>query len=244
MKIVRNIPGAVKLYSTLHLLTRQKKAIEEAKAAGDDEREREAILDATKIWGKATLDALGCQLEVTGKENLPSEGPVVFMCNHQGYADIFALCGAIDTVQFGFLAKSTLARIPVYGEWIKRIRSVMIERDEPREAAKAIIESIKYIKRGFSLVIFPEGTRSKGGPVGEFRQGVFKVPIKTKVPVIPIALDGTAGVYEETGILKGSRIKVKIYPAVELDGEEPMREKELCEMMKDTISAGVKELQG
>lgn len=243
MKIIRNIPGTVRAYASLHLLTRQKAEIERARAAGEDEAERKAILSATGVWGNGILNSFGCDFRVEGRENLPSEGPVVYVCNHQGYADIIALCAALDTIQFGFVAKDDLVRIPLYGKWILRIRSVMMKRDEPREAAKAIIEGIKLIERGYSMVIFPEGRRNKGGPLGEFKQGAFKLAVKPGVPVIPVAVNGTAGVYEDNGIMKGAPITVRVYPALPTRGEGAMSEKELCEKTHEIIATGLDELK-
>ena len=164
MKIFRNIPGAVKVYSNLRYLNGFKREIDDARAKGDQEREMENICYAISTWGDKLSKSLGMDIKVYGKENLPEKGPVVFMSNHQGYADILALCAAIDTVQFGFVAKKELAKIPLYGKWMDRIRSVMMDRDNPKESLKAITKGIGLLKKGYSLVIFPEGTRSKGGP--------------------------------------------------------------------------------
>ena len=142
MKIFRNIPGAVKVYSNLRYLNGFKREIDDAKAKGDQEREMENICYAISTWGDKLSKSLGMDIKVYGKENLPEKGPVVFMSNHQGYADILALCAAIDTVQFGFVAKKELAKIPLYGKWMDRIRSVMMDRDNPKESLKAITKGI------------------------------------------------------------------------------------------------------
>ena len=78
------------------------------------------------------LRSFGATIDVKGRENLPTEGPVVYVCNHQGYADIIALCAALDTIQFGYVAKKELAKVPLYGDWILEVLSVLIERDHPR----------------------------------------------------------------------------------------------------------------
>lgn len=164
---------------------------------GDFEREREVILKASSLWGAMVFDMFNSKLNVTGLENVPDEGPVVFVGNHQGYADIIAYCAAFKKFQFGFVAKEELAKIPLYGPWIRRIRSVFIERDDPRASLEAINRGIEYIEQGFSLVIFPEGTRSKGPDPGEFRKGSLKLATKPKVPIIPVSLDGSYKFFEE-----------------------------------------------
>lgn len=172
MKIFANIPGVVKLITCLKYLRPHKKAIEDAKANGDFEKEREYILKATSKWGKMVMEMLGGKVNVKGLENLPDEGPVVFVGNHQGYADIFSYCAAFTKFQFAFVAKDDLAKIPLYGDWIRRIRSVFIERDDARASLQAINRGIEYIEQGFSLVIFPEGTRSKCSTPGKFKKAL------------------------------------------------------------------------
>ena len=243
MKIIQNIPSFIKLYTTLKHLNKYKKEIEAARAAGDCERERLYIRKAETAWSSNVMKLYGSDLRVHGKENLPKEGPVVYIGNHQGYADIIAYCAALDTIQFGYVAKDDLNRIPLYGTWIRRIRSVLIKRDDPRASLKAIDEGIGLIRQGFSLMIFPEGTRSKGPQAGEFKRGAFKLAIKPGVPIVPVSLNGSYRMYEETGILKGAKIDVMIHPPVETKGLSKQEEKEMCLQVERTVKAGVEMLQ-
>ncbi|MCQ4637472.1 1-acyl-sn-glycerol-3-phosphate acyltransferase [Anaerovorax odorimutans] len=243
MKIIRNIPGFFKLCTTLKELNQYKGEIEDAKAKGDVERECYNILQAEKVWSRNVLKMFGSELVVHGEENLPQEGPVVYIGNHQGYADIIAYAAALNTIQFGFVAKEDLGNIPLYGKWIRRIRSVLIKRDDPRASLKAIDEGIELIKKGFSLMIFPEGTRSKGPQPGDFKRGAFKLAVKPEVPIIPVSLSGSYKMYEETGILKGTRIDVMIHPPVETKGLSRKEEKEMCLAVEKTVKDGIAELQ-
>lgn len=244
MKIFRNIPAAVKLYSALKQFNPYKAAIEDAKKKGDYERERENIQAAESIWSKHVMDMFGAQLVVHGKENIPSKGPVVFIGNHQGYADIIAYFAALSpSLAYGYVAKDDLGKIPFYGPWIVRIRSVLIKRNDPRASMRAIDEGIELIKKGFSLMIFPEGTRSKGPEPGSFKRGAFKLATKPGVPIIPVSLNGSYKMYEETGIMKGARIDVKIHPPVETKGLSRQEEKQLCLDVEKTVKDGVRELQ-
>lgn len=243
MKIFQNIPGFFKLYRTLKHLNKYKAEIEDAKAKGDYERERLNIQKAQESWSHNVMKMFGTELVVHGKENLPKEGPIVYVGNHQGYADIIAYCSALNTIQFGYIAKDMLSKIPFYGVWILRIRSVFIKRDDPRASLKAIDEGIDLINKGFSLMIFPEGTRSLGPEPGEFKRGAFKLAIKPGVPIIPVSLNGSYKMYEETGVLKGTRIDVMIHPAVQTKGLSKKEEKELCAEVEKTVKDGIKNLQ-
>ena len=124
-----------------------KKEIEAARAAGDFERERQFILKATSSWGPMVMEMFGSSVNVKGIENLPDSGPVVMVGNHQGYADIFTYFSVFTKFQFSFVAKENLGNLPFYGKWIRRIRSVLIKRNDPRASLKAISEGIEYLKQ-------------------------------------------------------------------------------------------------
>ena len=239
MVIFRNIPAAIKLITSLRYLKRYKKNIEDAKLSGDTEKERENILLCMKDWSPRITGALGVDLNVTGRENLPTEGPVVFVSNHQSYADILALCASIDTIPFGFIAKEEIKKIPFYGKWLIRIRSVLMKRGDARASLKAILEGIDLINQGFSLLIFPEGTRSKGGPMIHFKKGALKLATKPKVPIVPITLNGTYRLYEETGVMRGAHVDVIIHPAIETKDLDKQAERELSDRVENIIRSGL-----
>lgn len=243
MKIIPNIPGAIKLFTTLKYLAPFKREIEDAKAKGDYERERLNIQKAEDAWANNVMAIFGSNLTVHGKENLPKEGPVVFIGNHQGYADIIAYCAALGSIAFGFIAKDDLGKIPIYGKWILRIRSIFIHRDNPRSALTAIEEGIALIEKGFSFMIFPEGTRSKGGEVAEFKRGAFKLATKPGVPIIPVSINGSYRMFEETGVFKGAKIDVIVHPAIETKGLDRAAEKQLTQDVEHIVKSGVLELQ-
>lgn len=243
MKIFANIPGALKLVICLKYMRSNKHEIERAKAAGDFEREREYILKSTSSWGPMVMEMFGSTLNVRGLENLPDKGPVVFVGNHQGYADIIAYFSAFRKFQFGFVAKENLAKLPLYGEWIRRIRSVFIKRNDPRAALKAINEGIKYIEQGFSLVIFPEGTRSKGPDPGHFQKGALKLATKPGVPIIPVSINGTYKMFEESGYLKSADIGIIVHKPIETKSLTKDEEKDLTEKVEKIVFDGVRELQ-
>lgn len=242
MKIFANIPGAFKLLSCLKSLRKNKKYIEKYKSEGDFEKEREWILKASSTWGKYVMDTFGSTVNVTGYENLPEKGPLVFIGNHQGYADIFVYCAVFNKFQFGFVAKDDLCKIPFYGKWIARIRSVFIERDDPRASLEAIKKGVSYIEDGFSLVIFPEGTRSKGPVPGSFQKGSLKLATKPGVPIVPVSINGSYKMFEEEGYLKGARIDVIIHEPIETKGISRKEEKELSEKVEKIVIDGVNKL--
>ena len=243
MKVFANIPGAFKLLNCLKYMEPYKKEIEAARAAGDFERERQFILKATSSWGPMVMEMFGSSVNVKGIENLPDSGPVVMVGNHQGYADIFTYFSVFTKFQFSFVAKENLGNFPFYGKWIRRIRSVLIKRNDPRASLKAISEGIEYLKQGFSLVIFPEGTRSMGPDPGRFHKGSLKLATKPGVPIVPISINGSYKMFEEEGYLKGARIDVIVHEPIETKNLSRDEERELNDKVEKIIVDGVRELQ-
>ena len=242
MKIIRNIPAASKVLVDVVRYNKYKSLIDNAKASGDKEEERRLILEATSTFGPKIIEQFNCDLHVHGEENIPEEGPVVIMLNHQSYADIPVMFAVFRKFQFGFIAKQYLAKAPILGQWMPRIRSVFIGSGDARESLKAITKGIEYINDGYSLAICPEGTRSKGPTVGPFMKGAIKLATKPGVPIVPVALNGTYHMLEETGVVSPARVDVKIYPAIPTAGISRKEEKELGDQIENMIRTGVEEL--
>lgn len=242
MKIFTNIPSIIKLVDCLKYLRPHRKGIEEARAAGNLEEERKHILAATSTWGEKIFKTFDTNLIVKGLENIPEKGPVVFMGNHQGYADIFAYCAAFRKFQFGFIAKKELAKVPLYGPWITRIRSEFIERDDPRSSLQTINKGIELIEQGFSMAIFPEGTRSKCSQPNEFKKGAMKLATKPGVPIIPVTIDGSYKFFEENGCITPCDIHMIIHEPIETAGLDRKAEKELHAKVEAVILDGLREL--
>ena len=234
MKTLRMAPFAAWMYVNLRHLSPFKKVIDRARAEEDFETEREAILDATKTWGDTCAKKTGLNLIVEGNTDLPS-GPVVFVSNHQGYGDILAYCVAIRDKQFGFVAKNDLHQIPVFGRWIERVRSVFIERDDARASLRAIETGINYLKDGFSLAIFPEGTRSKGDEMEEFKKGSLRLATKAGVPVIPVTLSGTWHLYEENGCIQPTDARFYFHNPIYTEGMPKKEMNDLAARVEEII---------
>lgn len=239
MKILPNLPKFIRLLGYMKYFRPYGKAIDKARAAGDDAEERRHILAATTECGAKFMKDFGCTLHVEGLENIPEEGPVVLVGNHQGYADIAAYFAAFTKFQFGFVAKEELAKIPFYGSWMPRIRSLFIKRDDPKASLETIRQGVELLHRGFSLVIFPEGTRSKGPVCGPFMKGSLKLATRARVPIVPVSMNGTYKVYEETGVLSPAHIHMIVHepiPTVDLSRDE---ERGLNDRIEKIVTDGV-----
>ena len=235
MKLLNNILGLGYIAYTLFTIRRYKKLIERLKQEGRKEEQRQAIAEVCHIWSDKLAKHFKTNIKVINPENLPEEGPCVYVSNHQSYADILVLLNVIKH-QTGFIAKEELASIPVFSKWILRIGSLFILRGDARESLKTISEGVDMIKDGYSLVIFPEGTRSRGGQMGEFKPGSLKLATKAKTVVVPLTINGSYKMYEEPGqITKNVTIEITVHKPVDTSQMDRKELAGLSEVLEETI---------
>jgi len=154
------------------------------------DRKGKVVHRYARLWGKVALLANRVKVKVAGIENLKREGPYIFMSNHQGYYDIFALLGHLP-FQFKWLAKKELFSIPFFGWTMAAAGYIRIDREGTRKTVESMNEAAQKIHDGMSVVIFPEGSRSPDGTIQSFKKGGFTLAIKSKVPIVPIAIAGS-----------------------------------------------------
>lgn len=243
MAIIRNIPTFIKLINSIRRVDYHHLELDEAREAGDIEKENELIGSDLKLWTDDVVDIFDITIKVHGEENIPEKDGCVYIANHQGYADIIALIQGLKGRQLGFIAKDSLEKVPYLGKWIKRIRGIFIKRGDTRESLKSMREGIELVKKGYNLVIFPEGTRSQGPKMGKFKPGSFKLATKAKAPIVPVTLSGSYKCFEEKGYKQPATIDVIFHPPIET---KDMDRKELIELEKEvpsTIENGLLTIQ-
>lgn len=178
--------------------------------------EKEAYVhQVTKKWVQGNLKRSGATIHVEGLENIPNDRNVVFIANHQSNFDIALLMGVIDKPK-GFIAKIEMEKVPFIRTWMRLIHCVFMDRSTMKGAASAIIEGIKLLQQGYSLVIFPEGTRSKQDAIGEFKAASFKLATKPKIPIIPITINGSYKIMEQNhNKIVPNDVWVTVHPLIE-----------------------------
>lgn len=147
-------------------------------------------------WGHFMLPVLGCRVTVAGRENIPRTGGVCFVSNHEGYIDILVIL-AYAGRPFGFVAKKELMFAPILNIWIPMLGGYFIDRKNPRKALKTINAGVARIKSGGSMLIFPEGHRSRGRGLLPFRSGSFKLATQSEAVIVPVAITGTYDIFEK-----------------------------------------------
>lgn len=152
----------------------------------------------TRLWARGLARGIGLEVEVHGAERLDPERTYVLMANHQSHVDIVALFNALPMVP-GFLAKAELRRVPLFGRAMEAGGHVFVDRARHASAVAAIKEAAEGMRRGGSIVIFPEGTRSSRREVLPFKKGGFHLAKQSGVPVVPIGIRGTADILPKHG---------------------------------------------
>ncbi len=189
-----------------------------------------------KDWARFVVRLTGKKTTVTvsGQENLPQDKTVLFIANHQSNFDIPVLLGYVDK-PMAFISKKELLKVPFISGWMQLIECVFLDRKNPRQAIKDMELAGEKIKRGYSLVVFPEGHRSKGNSHGSFKAGSFKLAFKNEVPIVPITINGTWQLFEKTGRLKPANVFITIHPQVETEGLAKEEQRLVVSQVEQTI---------
>jgi 1-acyl-sn-glycerol-3-phosphate acyltransferase len=167
-------------------------------------------------WGRTFIRFGGWKLDVAGMENLPSGGAVL-VSNHQSLVDIPLLLTAFAR-PVRFVAKRELGRIPLFGKAMARAGNLFVDRDDPRDAVRMLRDATDRLAQGQLLVVFPEGTRSDDGSIGEFKPGAFYLAQKSRAPVVPLYIDGGVIALPKGALrLRAARLGVQVLPPLAAD---------------------------
>ena len=198
-----------------------------------------------RLWGWLILLANGVKVRVRGVGNIDPQRPYIYMCNHMSSFDIFALLAYLP-VQFRWLAKVELFRIPILGWAMSTAGYISLDRSERKKAYKSMETAAQKIREGTSVVIFPEGSRSPDGSLQPFMKGGFTLAIKAGVPIVPIAIEGTWKIMpKDTLRIRKGEIGIVIDRPIETRGltmkdrEKLMRQ--VQERIQTNLAALVKE---
>ncbi|AMO71454.1 HAD-IB family hydrolase [Sphingorhabdus sp. M41] len=178
--------------------------------------QREAMNFSTGLFGDIATALTGCELEVTGEENLWTSRPCIFVFNHQSKADVMILAKLIRK-DMGGVAKIEVRDTPVIGKLMELAGTVFIDRANAGSAIKAMAPLIDAVKiDGKSIVIAPEGTRTLSPKLGPFKKGAFHMAIQAGVPMVPIVIHNAGDVAPKNEFLmRPAKVRVDVLPAVD-----------------------------
>jgi 1-acyl-sn-glycerol-3-phosphate acyltransferase len=190
-----------------------------------------------RLWGWLNIKANGVRVYVRGLENIDPKTPYIYMSNHLGSFDIFALLAYLP-VQFRWLAKVELFRIPILGWAMSTAGYISLDRSERKKAYKSMEVAAQKIKEGTSVIIFPEGSRSLDGNFQPFMKGGFSLAIKAGVPIVPITIDGTWEIMpRDTLIIRKGKIGIFIDHPIDTAGLTMKDREELMKKVEERIRA-------
>lgn len=210
-------------------------------------KELEAHKFARKVginWGKNLVWASGSAVKVIYENNSEDEikkiketgEPVILISNHQSNLDIPTLLGYLP-LNFAFIAKKEMEKWPLIGKWMKALNCIFLDRKNVRQGMKDMKEAMKKVEAGYSYVIFPEGSRSEDGNVGEFKKGSFKLATDTGVRIIPITLVGTYNIQSKKSLkVKGNKdVKIIVDNPINFKELEIEEQKNINEIVNNII---------
>ena len=200
-----------------------------------DKEGRLIHLYAAGPWARIILWVCGIKVRTEGRENIDTRQPHIYMTNHQSYFDIFALLAYLP-VDFKFILKQELMKIPLLGFSMRRAGYIGIEREDPRKAVQSINKAAEKIKRGASVVIFPEGTRSIDGRIQAFKRGGFNLALRSGCDIVPVTIGGSYRIVPKGSlkINKGS-FSMHIGKPISIKGYDKRNVTQLMEQVRDAM---------
>ena len=188
-------------------------------------------------WSRGILKLAGIEFGTEGFEKIERDRNYLFVSNHQSQVDVIAL-SAVIPVKFGWMAKKELFKIPFMGWHMKRMGYVAIDRSSIKSSTEGLIHAAKCLREGGSLVIFPEGSRSKDGKLKPFKDGAFFLAVESKVGIVPLTINGTADI-----IRKGStkvntgRVRIIASDIINVENYTHNDREKLKELVRGSISS-------
>lgn len=191
-----------------------------------DKMQRRSLYVVQAVF-RLIIRLTGTTVTVIGQENIPDRA-VLYVGNHRSYFDILVGYTTVPDLT-GFVAKKEMLRYPLLSNWMRNVNCLFLDRQNIKEGMKMILTGVDKIKQGISIWIFPEGTRSEHEDVLEmlpFKEGSLKIAEKAKCPVVPVAITGTAEIFEKhLPFMRPSRVTIEYGRPIELEQLSPEEKK-------------------
>ncbi len=196
-------------------------------------------------WSRDNLWLSRARVEIEGLEHVDTSGPQLLVANHSGLHDILSLAACLP-IQFRWVAKKSLFRVPFMGWHMRRSGYIPIDRENPRDAARSIIAAAQIIRGGVNAIAFPEGTRSRNGELGKFHSGAFALALRTGVPLVPVVLEGSYRVImpKTLQVNPGVIIRIKFDCPIDVNGYGHSEKHRLMEDVFQVMNRNLQELCG
>jgi len=195
-----------------------------------------------RLWTWVVLRVGGVKVRVTGLEKLDSNRPYIFMVNHQSNVDIPILVQSLSRFQLRWIAKKELLWVPFFGWAMWATKHIAVARANPMHAMKSLRLAKKRIAAGISVVVFPEGTRSRDGQLQRFKKGGFLLAVQTNTEIVPVTIKGSYDLLPSgTWRLLSGTVEVVVDRPVSIAGYRPGNLRLLSEQIRETIAGHLRQ---
>lgn len=177
---------------------------------------REIVFRLGRLWSRTHLRVMGIAPVYEGLAHAAGTAPRIFLANHLSTLDIWVVAPALpDTTRF--VSKRSIFWIPVLGQAMAVAGFIPIDRSDRTRAIRSLGRAAQRIRDGESVILFPEGTRSRDGKLGRFKRGAFHLAIEAGVPVVPVAISGTGKVVRPRSIVvRPGPVRVTFLPPIDV----------------------------
>jgi 1-acyl-sn-glycerol-3-phosphate acyltransferase len=207
-------------------------------AFGTIDRHGKRVYRINQFWTWLILRVCGISLRVRGLENIDVGQPYIFMANHQSNIDIPVLIQSLARFQLRWIAKKELLRVPLFGWAMWATKHITVDRADPRDAVKSLERAGERIAAGISVVVFPEGTRSRDGRLLPFKMGGFLMAAKTGAKIVPVTIVGSAALLPAGGWrLRAGTVDVFVDRPIATEGYRAGKLKALSDQVRQVIAA-------
>jgi 1-acyl-sn-glycerol-3-phosphate acyltransferase len=202
------------------------------------------IFDHTpRVWSRITLWASGVRVVVHNPERMSGGEPRIYMSNHLSWFDVPTLAGVLP--RYKFVAKAELFKVPVFGQAIRAIGMVPLDRQNRKAAFAAYDIAVEKIREGNSVVVFPEGMRGYDYPIRPFKKGPFVLAIAAGVPIVPVLVHGTHEVFAKgTLLVRSGQVDVHLLEPVATAGLDYSAREELAETVRSRLVDALESIYG
>lgn len=201
-----------------------------------------AVKMARTVWGPGVLFILGGRLNIQGVESINRTKPYIIMANHLSYLDIPTLFASVP-LNIHFIAKKELKKVPFLGWYMMATGMIFIDRKNTKAAKESLKAAGSLIRKGKTVLIFPEGTTSLTGELIPFKKGGFHLALEAGVDILPVSIKGTNKVWPENNAIKFKRGTIDVNIGSPLSVKEYTTDKESVKQLTAAVFEEIKRLQ-
>ena len=197
-----------------------------------------------RLWAKSILIISGIDVQVKGTCHIAPSRSIIVMVNHQSNFDIPVLLAHLP-IQFRWLAKAELFKIPVFGQAMRGCGYISINRSDRESAFQSLAKAAATIKGGTSVLVFPEGTRSLDGKIQTFKKGPFVLAADAGVPILPVVINGTWSIMPKNRLtIIPRKVTLDILPPFETSQYDRATKDQLMDKTRHLLCQRFNEVKG